>query len=351
MYRAAVEASRWGVLCFVTALTLTSAAVTARASQKPVPNESTDNSRYAAVVVDVNSGATLRQAYADALRHPASLTKIMTLYLLFEHIESGKLKLNTPLAVSAEAASQSPTKLGLKPGQFIAVEDAIKALITRSANDAAVVVAEALAGSEGEFAAQMTRKARALGMSRTVYRNASGLPDDDQVTTARDQSTLGRAIQDRFPRYYRYFSTTSFNYHGHSISNHNHLLGSVEGVDGIKTGYTRASGFNLVTSMRRGNRHLVGVVLGGRSGGSRDAIMRGLLAENLEKAATKRTVAAITERSASDANADVAEAEADSRPTQTIQVDGAVQVASAEPAAAARPSVLAAATAAVPSSR
>ena len=144
----------------------------------------------------------------------------------------------------------------------------------------------------------MTRKARALGMTRTVYRNASGLPDDEQVTTARDQSTLGRAIQDRFPRYYRYFSTETFNYHGQSIRNHNHLLGNVEGVDGIKTGYTRASGFNLVTSMRRGNRHLVGVVMGGRSGGSRDAIMRNLLAENLDKAATTRTVAAITERNA-----------------------------------------------------
>jgi D-alanyl-D-alanine carboxypeptidase len=200
------------------------------------------------------------------------------------------------------------------------------------------VIAEAIAGDEGDFAKLMTRKARALGMTKTVYRNASGLPDDDQVTTARDQSTLGRAVQDRFPRYYRYFSTTAFTYHGRSIRNHNHLLGSVEGVDGIKTGYTHASGFNLVTSMRRGNRHLVGVVMGGRSGGSRDAIMRGLLAENLEKAATKRTVAAITERNSTDANADVAETEAASRPTQTVQVQGAVQgavqVTSAEPGAA-----------------
>jgi D-alanyl-D-alanine carboxypeptidase len=169
-----------------------------------------------------------------------------------------------------------------------------------------------------------------------VYRNASGLPNDEQVTTARDQSTLGRAIQDRFPRYYRYFATASFNYRGHAIRNHNRLLGNVEGVDGIKTGYTRASGFNLVTSMRRGNRHLVGVVLGGRSGGSRDAIMRNLLAENLEKASTKRTVAAISERNAADASADVAEAEAAARPTQMVQSQGAVQVASAasEPVAA-----------------
>jgi D-alanyl-D-alanine carboxypeptidase len=195
-------------------------------------------------------------------------------------------------------------------------------------------------------------------MLRTVYRNASGLPDDEQVTTARDQSTLGRAIQDRFPRYYRYFSTEAFSYHGHSIRNHNRLLGNVEGVDGIKTGYTRASGFNLVTSMRRGNRHLVGVVLGGRSGGSRDAIMRNLLAENLEKAATKRTVAAITERKASDANTDVAEAEVASRPTQTAQIQGAVEAASTSPEPAAAPpvrstapasrSIFAAATAAVP---
>ena len=180
--------------------------------------------------------------------------------------------------------------------------------MTRSANDAAVVIAEAIGGDEDDFAKMMTRKARALGMTRTVYRNASGLPDDEQVTTARDQATLGRAIQDRFPRYYRYFATTTFNFRGQSIRNHNHLLGSVEGVDGIKTGYTRASGFNLVTSMRRGNRHLVGVVMGGRSGGSRDAIMRNLLAENLDKAATTRTVAAITERNGADANAEVAEA-------------------------------------------
>ena len=316
------------------------------------------NPAFSSIIVDGNSGATLSATNPDASRHPASLTKIMTLYLLFERLDSGKMKLDTEMNVSEHASDQAPTKLGLRPGQTIAVEDAIKGLVTRSANDAAVVISEAIAGDEGDFAKLMTRKARALGMVRTVYRNASGLPDDEQVTTARDQATLGRAIQERFPRYYRYFSTTAFNYHGHSIRNHNKLLGNVEGVDGIKTGYTRASGFNLVTSMRRGNRHLVGVVLGGRSGGSRDTIMRGLLAENLEKAATKRTVAAITERNSSDANADVAEAEAASRPTQTVQVQGAVQVASAEPAAPlperstapapASRSILSAAAAAVP---
>jgi D-alanyl-D-alanine carboxypeptidase len=312
---------------------------------------------FASIIVDGNSGATLSANNPDASRHPASLTKIMTLYLLFERLDAGKIKLETEMDVSEHASEQAPTKLGLRPGQTIRVEDAIKGLVTRSANDAAVVIAEAIAGDEDDFAKLMTRKARALGMTRTVYRNASGLPDDDQVTTARDQSTLGRAIQDRFPRYYRYFSTSAFNYHGHSIRNHNRLLGSVEGVDGIKTGYTRASGFNLVTSMRRGNRHLVGVVLGGRSGGSRDAIMRNLLAENLEKAASKRTVAAITERSPSEANADVAEDQAQSRPTQTVQVQGAMQVASAAPEEAApmrtpppvtRPSIIANATAALP---
>ena len=265
---------------------------------------------FSSIIVDGNSGATLSASNPDGGRHPASLTKIMTLYLLFERLDAGKMKLDTEMQVSEHASEQAPTKLGLRPGQSIRVEDAIKGLVTRSANDAAVVIAEAIGGDEDDFAKLMTRKARALGMTRTVYVNASGLPDDEQVTTARDQSTLGRAIQDRFPRYYRYFSTEAFNYHGQSIRNHNHLLGSVEGVDGIKTGYTRASGFNLVTSMRRGNRHLVGVVMGGRSGGSRDAIMRNLLAENLDKAATKRTVAAITERNPADANADVAEAEA-----------------------------------------
>lgn len=304
------------------------------------------NPAFASIIVDANSGATLAATNADGLRFPASLTKIMTLYLLFERLDAGKVSLNTEMPVSAHAASQAPTKLGLRPGQSIRVEDAIKGLVTRSANDAAVVIAEFLGGDEDDFAKMMTRKARALGMTRTVYRNASGLPNDDQVTTARDQATLGRAIQDRFPRYYRFFATASFNYRGHNIRNHNHLLGKVEGVDGIKTGYTRASGFNLVTNLRRGNRHLVGVVMGGRSGGSRDATMRKLLAANLEKASGRRTVAAIVERSPAEANAAVAEEAAQSRPAAPVQVQGAIQVAAeaappplptARPAAAPAP--------------
>ena len=310
---------------------------------------------FASIIVDGNSGAVLQSSNPDASRHPASLTKIMTLYLLFERLEAGKMTIDTQMDVSEFASDQAPTKLGLKPGQTLRVEDAIKGLVTRSANDAAVVIAEAIAGSEEEFARQMTRKARALGMSKTTYRNASGLPNDAQITTARDQATLGRAIQDRFPRYYRYFATSTFVYKGNAIRNHNRLLGSVEGVDGIKTGYTRASGFNLVSSMRRGNRHLVGVVLGGRSGGSRDSIMRNLLAENLEKGSTRRTVAAITERGPGEANTEVAEA--DAKPQ--VQAQGAVQVAaSSEPGldvmqttrsiAPAKPSLMAAASAALP---
>jgi D-alanyl-D-alanine carboxypeptidase len=296
---------------------------------------------FSSIIVDANSGGTLQATSADSLRHPASLTKIMTLYLLFEQLESGKMKLDTQMDVSQHASQQAPTKLGLRPGQTLRVEDAIKGLVTRSANDAAVVISEAIAGDEDDFAKVMTRKARALGMSKTVYKNASGLPDDDQVTTARDQATLGRAIQDRFPKYYRYFSTEAFNYRGRSIRNHNKLLGRVDGVDGIKTGYTRASGFNLVTSMKRGNRYLVGVVMGGRSGGSRDAIMRNLLAEHLDEAATRRTVAAITERnsgdtriaSAADTDDSAAKVETKSRPAPVVQVQGAIKVAStaAEP--------------------
>jgi len=304
--------------------------------------------KFASIIVDGNSGSVLQATSPDGIRHPASLTKIMTLYLLFERLDSGKMKLDTEMPVSQHAADQDPTKLNLRAGQTIRVEDAIKGLVTRSANDAAVVIAEAIAGDEDDFAQMMTRKARSLGMSKTVYRNANGLPNDEQVTTARDQATLGRAIQERFPRYYRYFATSTFNWRGQSIRNHNHLLGSVEGVDGIKTGYTRASGFNLVTSMRRGNRHLIGVVLGGRSGGSRDAIMRNLLAENLEKGATTHTVAAVTERSGAD-NTEVADAsDTPARAAPQVQAAAAPAPESAPSRLASRLSALAAATAAMP---
>jgi D-alanyl-D-alanine carboxypeptidase len=250
---------------------------------------------YSAIVVDANSGNVMHSASPDEPRHPASLTKIMTLYLLFERLEAGTLKLDSQLPVSEHASVQAPTKLGLKPGQTIAVEDAIRGLVTKSANDAAVVVAETIGGDESDFAEMMTKKAHALGMSRTVYRNASGLPNDEQVTTARDQALLGRAIQERFPREYRFFSTPSFTYHGEAMRNHNSLLGQVEGLDGIKTGYTQASGFNLVTSVRRNNRHIVAVVLGGTSAGARDARMRTLIEQHIAAASPQHTAPAIAE--------------------------------------------------------
>jgi len=250
---------------------------------------------YASIVVDANSGAVMQASNADSPRHPASLTKIMTLYLLFERLEQGKIKLSNELPVSAYAAKQAPSKLDLKPGETIRVETAIRAIVTKSANDVAVIVAEALGGDEAGFAKLMTAKARALGMTQTVYRNASGLPDDQQITTARDQSILGRAIQDRFPNYYQYFATRTFDFRGKSIRNHNHLLGVVDGVDGIKTGYIHDSGFNIVTSVRRANHHLVAVVFGGRTADARDARVRSLIDNNINIASVKRTAPPVRE--------------------------------------------------------
>jgi D-alanyl-D-alanine carboxypeptidase len=301
----ALSGLRWGVFSLIAAvsvLAVSSDASDARSRRKHVESTETGKSeavseepRYSDIVVDGNSGAMLHASNPDALRHPASLTKIMTLYLLFEQLDAGKLKLDSALDVSEHAAIQSPTKLGLRNGQTIKVEDAIKGIVTRSANDAAVVVAENIAGDEETFAKLMTRKAQALGMAHTVYRNASGLPADEQVTTARDQALLGRTIQERFPRYYKYFSTRVFEYRGEAIGNHNRLLGSVDGVDGIKTGYISASGFNIVTSVHRDSRYLVAVVFGGSSAGSRDERMRELIHDHIAQAAVQRTAPLVAE--------------------------------------------------------
>jgi D-alanyl-D-alanine carboxypeptidase len=250
---------------------------------------------FSAIVIDANSGQTLYSADENGLRHPASITKVMTLYLLFERLDQGAMTLRTQIPISEHAAAQEPSKLGLSPGGTISVEDAIKAVVTRSANDVAVAIAEAIGQTEDNFADMMTRKARELGMSSTLYRNASGLPNDQQVTTAHDLTILGRALEDRFPRYFRYFSTAEFEYDGQVIGNHNHLLGRVEGVDGIKTGYTRASGFNLLTSVHREGRSLIAVVMGGRSAGARDRIMENLIADHLAEASTARTATMIAE--------------------------------------------------------
>ena len=208
----------------------------------------------------------------------------MTLYLVFEDLERGRIRLDMPMTMSSRCAAMAPSKLGLRPGQTISVENGILALVTKSANDVACAFGDNLEGSESAFAERMTRKARAIGMSQTVYRNASGLPNPSHVTSARDLVTLGRSIQDRFPRYYGYFSTRVFAYGKQRIGNHNRLLGRVEGVDGIKTGYTNASGFNLLTSVKWQGRSVVAVVMGGRTGASRDNHMRELIALNLPKA-------------------------------------------------------------------
>src|SRR5277367_1403044 len=272
---------------------------------------------FSAIVVDANSGRTLYSADENGLRHPASITKVMTLYLLFEQLDRGTMTLRTPIPISEHAAGQEPSKLGLSPGHSISVDDAIKAVVTRSANDMAVAIAEAVGGSESNFADMMTRKAHALGMANTVYCNASGLPNDQQITTARDLTILGRSLEERFPRYFRYFSTAQFDFDGEIIGNHNHLLGRVDGVDGIKTGYTRASGFNLLTSVHRDGRSLLAVVMGGRSAGGRDRIMANLIGDHIAEASTAHTATAV----------------ADASPVETEPRDGPV----AAPPARARP--------------
>ncbi|WP_244560735.1 D-alanyl-D-alanine carboxypeptidase family protein [Azospirillum oryzae] len=233
--------------------------------------------KAAAIVIDARTGQVLIDQDADAIVHPASLTKMMTLYLTFDALDDGRLTLDQQLPVSSWAESMSPTKLGLRAGQTLKVETAILGLVTKSANDAAVVLAEALGGTESRFAEMMTRKARELGMRHTVYRNASGLPNMEQVTTARDYAMLSRALMRDHARYYPYFSRRNFVYGGRTLANHNHLMSRYEGMDGIKTGYTVASGFNLAASAVRDGRRLVGVVMGGKSAVSRDNKMAALL--------------------------------------------------------------------------
>jgi D-alanyl-D-alanine carboxypeptidase len=234
------------------------------------------------IVIDQASGRELSARNADAPRYPASLTKMMTLYLLFDAIEQGRVGLNTRLRVSRRAASQPPSKLGLRPGQTITVRQAMLALATKSANDAAVVVAEGLAGSEAAFARKMTAKARALGMRRTTFRNASGLHHPRQRTSAREMAMLGRALLRNHPDRYGIFATRSFRWGRASHGNHNRLMSAYRGMDGIKTGYTRSAGFNLVASANRKGRRLVGVVMGSRSAATRNGLMASLLDQGFD---------------------------------------------------------------------
>ena len=245
------------------------------------------NPKYAGIVIDAKTGETLYANDADELRYPASLTKMMTLYMVFEALERGAIKLDTRVKFSANAAKEPPTKLGVGAGRSVTVEQVIYSLVTKSANDASTAIAEHLGGSESKFASMMTAKARSLGMSRTTFRNAHGLPNTNQTTTARDMATLGIALREHYPRQYKYFSTRSFTFGKTRMGNHNRLLGVVRGVDGIKTGYTRASGFNLVSSVIDRDRSIVAVVMGGRTGASRNEQMKDLIARYLPKASTR----------------------------------------------------------------
>jgi len=245
--------------------------------------------KHAALIVDANTGRVLYEQFADAKRHPASLTKMMTLYLVFEEIEQGRLSYTTKLTVSDKAASVAPSKLDLEPGEQIDVIDAIKALITKSANDMAVALAEEIGGTEAGFVRMMNERARQIGMSSTTFTNASGLPDTRQITTARDMVTLALRLQDDFPRHYPLFALKSFEFRGKTYRTHNTLLYGFPGMDGIKTGYTRASGFNLVSSVRVEKKHLVGAVFGGVTASARNAHMRMQLFRALAKASSERT--------------------------------------------------------------
>ena len=243
---------------------------------------------YAGIVMDAKTGKVLYSHQSTARRYPASLTKMMTLYLLFEALDNGQATMKTRIRFSNHAASMQPSKLGVKAGSSISVQQAIYALAIKSANDAAAAVGEHLGGSESKFAEMMTAKARSLGMKSTVFKNASGLPNSRQYTTAKDMALLGIALREHYPHYYKYFSARSFKFGKHSYRNHNRLLGQIRGYDGVKTGYTRASGFNLVSSVEDKGRSIVAVVLGGRTGKSRNAQMAKLIREHLPKASRGR---------------------------------------------------------------
>jgi len=273
------------------AAVLVALAITAHAA---APAQAIENLRkYAGIVVDAKSGQVMYEEAADSRRYPASVTKVMTLYVLFQELSAGNIKLSTKMTVSRHAAAAVPTKLGLRAGSTITVEDAIKSLVTLSANDMARVIAEHISGSEEKFAERMTATARALGMRNTTYRNASGLPDGGQITTVRDQAILGIAVYQHFPSYYEFFQTKSFSYGKSTYGNHNRVLGYMGAVDGIKTGYINAAGSNLLTAARKDNRHIVVVAFGFNSSGSRDQKVRDLVATYLPKARSGNYVAQI----------------------------------------------------------
>jgi D-alanyl-D-alanine carboxypeptidase len=274
--------------------------------------------RESYIVIEAKTGTVLLEDDADAVRYPASLTKMMTLYLTFEAVKNKRFSLKTRLPVSAFAAAQSPSKLGFKKGQTITVEQCILGLVTQSANDAAVVLAEALGGSEVKFARIMTHRAYALGMKRTNFRNASGLPNESQVTTAREFTILSRALLNHFPEYYHYFSRKSFTYGRRTHQNHNHLMKEYAGMDGIKTGYIRASGFNLAASARRNGLRLIAIYFGGDTARERNAIVERLLDRGFDRASRMNFKAMATthvpmpsRKPQAEAESEIAEGDAD----------------------------------------
>lgn len=270
------------------ALALVALILSACVSAIPTAPRPIQSEKYAAIVVDATSGAVLYQYAAEQPRYPASLTKLMTVYMLFEALDQGRIQKATPIPVSDAARKQPPTKIGFRAGETIDVDSAIRALVIRSANDVAVAVAEYLGGTESGFARQMTARARSLGLSQTSFANASGLPDPGQRTSARDMARLSLALRQRFPHHYHYFGERSFVYAGRTIRSHNELIGEVAGVDGLKTGYIRASGYNLATSIRRDGRSVVAVVMGGESAADRNARMRQLIDQFLPMATRER---------------------------------------------------------------
>jgi len=236
-----------------------------------------NSSKYAAIVVDAKTGEVLYGKRADAPRYPASITKVMTLYLAFEALAAGKIELDDPVVFSPRAAAQAPTKLGVRAGDSITVQQAMEGMVTRSANDAAVAMAEKIGGTEQRFAALMTLRAQELGMSNSHFSNPHGLPDSRNISTARDLAILSRAVMRDYPQYYRLFSTKNFAFRGQNIRNHNGLLYTMDGVDGLKTGFTNASGFNLAISAVRDNRRLIAVVMGGPTAATRNKVAESLL--------------------------------------------------------------------------
>ena len=282
----------WQILpCII--MFLTSAFLTACTTsdtldiRKIAPPQAPITEKFAAIVIDANTGRVLYQNNADETRYPASLAKMMTVYLIFDQLAAGKATLNSPVFISVNAAGQPPSKLGMKAGSFLIYDEAIRALTVKSANDVAMAVAETIGGTADNFASMMTAKARALGMTRTRFTNPSGLPDSAMVTTARDMAILGLALRKNHSKYYGYWKQTVFDIDDREVRGHNKTLGVIAGADGIKTGYTRASGFNLATSVRFGGRSIVAVVMGEMTGAIRDQRMRSIISQTLPKASVQ----------------------------------------------------------------